>query len=451
MRLWDIVFSNITAILGIRWLPMAAAFGASSILLWILAILLFFIPLGLVSTELATTWPNQGGVYVWVRTAFGKRIGFITSWFYWVNNFFFYPVVLTFITVIAASIINPELAHNKLFVCSFIIVLLWISTFINVNGMKSFKVFSNLAGTCGVLLPLVLLIILGLSSIWFWHIPIATDYSWANWLPNLSSTSNLGSLAVLMFALAGIELMPTMAEETENPKKTFPRATLISALVIGSMYIISTVALTFVLAPEKTSAASGIIDILLILEKELHIPFLASIIGGMMVIGSVGAIGVWIVAPIKMLLESCKDRILPKWFTQTNKNDMPARALIVQAIAVTLIITCTSFLPSIDALFKTLVLMATITLFIPYAFVFLAFIQLRRKHPEKIRPYRVPGNKLFGYLIASIGLFAVFLAIALSFILPPSELQTARDILLYRIELGIGTIIFFVIGYVLAR
>jgi len=417
MRVWDIVFINIAAIVAVRWLAMTAAYGASSILLWVAAVLLFFIPLGLVSTELATTWPDQGGIYVWVREAFGRRAGFMASWFYWVNNFFYYPALLTFVTVIMASIINPELAHNKLFVCGCVIGFLWISTFINVRGMKTFVRFSNLAGIFGVLLPLTILIILGFGSVWFWKIPIATDYSWANWLPDLSSKSNLGFLAVLMFSMAGIELMPTMAGETENPQKTFPRATFISAFFIVGLYIISTVAITFVLAPEKIGAASGVIDTLFVLEKELHLPFLALIVGGMMVLGSVGSIGVWIVAPIKMLLESCRDGVLPKWFMQTNKDDMPVRALLVQAVVVTLIVICISFLPSINAFFETLVLMAAITIFISYIFMFLAFIKLRIKYPEKYRPYRVPGCKLVGYLVAGVGLFSVFLAIVLAIVL----------------------------------
>ncbi|CAL7961655.1 glutamate:GABA antiporter [Gammaproteobacteria bacterium] len=449
MRVWDIVFINIAAIVGVRWLAMTAAYGASSILLWVIAMLLFFIPLGLVSTELATTWPDQGGIYVWVREAFGKRAGFMASWFYWVNNFFYYPAVLTFITVIVASIVNPELARNKLFVCGCVLGFLWISTFINVHGMKAFVRFSNLAGIFGVLLPLMLLIILGFGSVWFWKIPIATDYSWVNWLPDLGSKSNLGFLAVLLFSMSGIELMPTMADETENPQKTFPRATFISAFFIVGLYIASTVAITFVLSPEKLGAASGVIDALFVLERELHIPFLALLVGGMIVLGSVGSIGVWIVAPIKMLLESCKDGALPKWLMQTNKDDMPTRALLAQAVVVTLIVICTSFLPSINAFFATLVLLAAITLFIPYVFMFLAFIKLRIKYPEKFRPYRVPGCRLIGYLVSGMGLFSVFSALVLLFVLPPNNLQSAHDILFYRIELIVGPIVFAVVGYVM--
>lgn len=449
MRLWDIVFMNIAAILAIRWLPIAAAFGASSILLWIIAIILFFIPLGLVSTELATTWPDQGGMYVWVREAFGKRSGFIVSWFYWVNNFFYYPAILTFITIIVISIINPKLVDSKLFVCGCVVGFLWISTFINIHGMKVFKSFSNLAGIFGVLLPLFILVVLGLGSVWFFKIPIATDYSFANWLPNLGSKSNLGSLTVLMFSMAGIELIPTMAGETVNPQKTFPRATFISAIIIAILYIISTVAITFVIAPDKIGASSGVIDTLFVLEKELHISFLASIVGGMIVLGSIGSIGVWIVTPIKMLLESCKDGALPNWFIKTNKDGMPIRALLTQAVIVTIIVICTASLPSINAFFGTLVLMAAITINISYAFMFFAFIKLRNKYPEKFRPYCIPGGKLIGYFVAGVGLFSIFLATVFPFVLPPDTLQNAHDILLYRIELVMGPIIFATIGYII--
>lgn len=451
MRLWDVVFINIAAILAIRWLPIAAACGASSILLWLIAMLFFAIPLGLVSTELATAWPHQGGMYVWVSQAFGKQAGFMVSWFYWVNNFFYYPAALTFITIILISLINPDFASNKIFVCICIISFLWFSTFINMRGMQAFSKFSNLAGIFGVLLPAIILTTLGLGSVWLWHNPIATDYSLANWLPDLSLQSNLSSLSILMFSMVGIELIPTMAGNVENPQKTFPRATLVSAILIAGLYIISTMALTFVVAPEKIGAASGIVEVLNLLGQQLNLPFLLVIVGSMIVLGSLGSIGVWIVAPITMLLESCKDSNLSSWFTKTNKNGMPIRALLIQAIVVTLIVIGTAFMPSVESFFKTLVYMAVIVQFIPYIFMFLAFMVLRKKYPHINRPFRVPGNNLIGNFIAGVGLFTVILAIALTFFSLPKDLINFNDILLYYFELIFIPTILAVLGYVIYK
>jgi glutamate:GABA antiporter len=451
MGLWDIVFINITAIVAIRWLGFTAAFGAASIVLWIIAILMFFIPLGLISAELATTWPNQGGAYVWVSEAFGKRTGFIVSWFYWVNNFFYYPAVLTFIATLTMLFIDQKLMNSKIFICCFIIGLLWLSTLINIRGMRSFKLFSDLAGILGVLLPLAILIILSFSLVWLYKIPSATDYSWSNLLPNLNSKSNLASLAVLMFSMAGIELTPTMAEETKNPKKTFSRATFVSAIFIGCLYIASTVAITLILAPGKIQAVSGVADTLTVLGEKLHLPYLPIIVGGMIILGSLGSVGIWIIAPIKMLLESCKNGILPKWLTRTNKNNMPVKALLIQATAVTMIILCTALLPSLEAFFSTLVLMATMMQFIPYVFIFLAFIKLRKKYPKIIRPYQVPGKTITAYFITIIGLISVSLAITLPLLIPPDSLHTTLHIFFYRIGLVATPIIFAIVGYALYK
>ena len=146
MRLWDIVFMNVAAIVGLRWIPIAAAYGASSILLWVMAAVLFLIPLGLVAAELGTTWPDQGGLYVWVREAYGERAGFMTSWFYWANSFFYCPSLLTFVAVTWAFIVNPHLETNRFFICGTALGMLWIVTLINFRGMDAFKKLANLAG-----------------------------------------------------------------------------------------------------------------------------------------------------------------------------------------------------------------------------------------------------------------------------------------------------------------
>ena len=390
-------------------------------------------------------------MYVWVTQAFGKRAGFMVSWFYWINNFFYYPAALTFITLILTAIIDPALASNKAFVCTAIIGFLWLSTLINLCGMHIFSKFSNLAGIFGVMLPILIVTILGFGGAWLGHSPVATDYTWHNLIPDFSSKTNISSLSILMFSMVGIELIPTMAGHVDNPVKTFPRATLISVILIACLYIVSTVALTLVLAPEKISASSGIIETLNLLGKELNMPFLLLIVGGMIVLGAIGSTGVWILAPITMLLESCKDIALPAWLTKTNKNGMPKMALLIQATVVTLIVVCTSFLPSIDTFFKTLAAMATITAFVPYIFMFMAFIALRQRYPHIVRPYRVPGNKVGGYVVAGLGLCSVLLAIALPFFSVPQDIVTFNETLLYYVELSFGSVVFALLGYLIYR
>src|SRR5579859_4144937 len=83
MGLMDIVLFNIAAVLGPRWIAAAAHNGPSSISLWVLATLLFFVPTALIIVELSSRFPNEGGIYSWTKEAFGDFHGFVCGWCYW--------------------------------------------------------------------------------------------------------------------------------------------------------------------------------------------------------------------------------------------------------------------------------------------------------------------------------------------------------------------------------
>ncbi|MGE5707265.1 MAG: APC family permease [Bacteroidota bacterium] len=449
MRLWDIVLMNVTAIIGLRWLPIAAGYGASSILLWILAGTLFFIPLGLVSAELATAWPDQGGLYVWIRKAFGDRLGFLTSWFYWISNLFYYPALLTFIAVTLAFITRPEWALDKRFVCLVIIGVFWAVTLVNCKGLSLGKWLTSVSGTFGTLLPGLILIALGLLSVFCWHRPIPTDYAAAKWLPSFS-TSNLAFLSTLMFAMAGIELTPIFAGETEAPQKTFPRATVISALLIVGTYILGTAAMTWLVDPSKIGASSGIMESIKLVADDLRFPWVTVAVGWMMIIGGFGGASLWVLGPIKMLFESLQDDVLPPSFTRLNEEGAPQNAMLIQAVLITFIVLGTSLLPTVDRIYQVLILMTTITYFLPYLLMFAAFLRLREQYPSVPRPYRVPGGKLSARTVAFVGISSVVLAIVLAFV-PPADVRTTAELLVYEGAIAGGPLLLGVLGFWLYR
>lgn len=448
MRLWDIVLMNVTAVIGLRWIPIAASYGASSILMWIFAACMFFIPLGFVSSELATAWPDEGGIYVWVNEAFGEKPAFITSWFYWVNNLFYYPSLLTFIAVTLSFIINPALKDNKLYVCAVILVIFWAVTLINCKGLSIGKWLSNTSGIFGTILPGIVIMVLGIASVFIWKRPIPTNYSLSNWIPHISGTSNISMLSALMFAMVGIEVTPILAGETENPQKTFPKAILISAILVAGIYILGTVAVTMIIAPDKIGQASGILDAIKLLSSQLNILWLTPFVALLLVIGNFGGVSVWIVGPIKLLFESTKQGVLPENFTKLNENDMPQNAMIIQACIVTGIVILTSFLPTVNSIYSVLVLMTTMGSFIPYLFMFTAFIKLRKSQPDKHRPYKVPGGNGFAYLITIVALIAVAVGLFLPLV-PSSDLKTAKDIIVYEFEIICGPLLFGLVGWLL--
>ena len=133
---FQLVMINVIAVDSIRTLPFSAAYGYSLVFFYILAALLFFIPTALVAAELGTGWPTTGGVYVWVREAFGKKWSLVVIWLNWIYNVVWYPTIIALIAGTAAYFFDPSLSDNKLYMGGSVVVLFLLATWLNLFGMK---------------------------------------------------------------------------------------------------------------------------------------------------------------------------------------------------------------------------------------------------------------------------------------------------------------------------
>src|SRR5438046_2546810 len=94
LKLRDLVLLNLVAVLGLRHLGTSAKAGPTTLLLWVLAALFFFVPQGLAVIELSSRFPASGGIYDWTKRALGEGHGFVCGWCYWINNVLYYPSLL---------------------------------------------------------------------------------------------------------------------------------------------------------------------------------------------------------------------------------------------------------------------------------------------------------------------------------------------------------------------
>lgn len=449
LKVRDIVLMNVVAIIGLRWLPLAAKYGPSSIILWLLASILFFIPQGLTVSELSTGWPYEGGLYVWAKEAFGEKYGFLTSWSYWLTNVVYYPSMLIYIASTAAYMINPKLAENDRFVSIFIFILFWIITLINVNGLNISKWLSNTGGLFGTILPGILLI--GFSIYWVTglHQKIQATYTVPSLFPNLSSLSNIVFFSSMIFAYAGLELAPTLAERTENPEKAFPRAILLSAMIIPALYILGTISTTFIVPPKEIGLATGIMQGIQIIFNKMGLKYMIGIAAFLIFIGGIGGINAWIIGPINMIFTSSKG-IMPPFFTKSHdKYGTPVNAMITQAVIVSLLILMAFSTPTVESAYWLLSAMTSILYFIPYLVMFSALIVLRYKRPDVRRLYKIPFGNFGAWLVGGIGLLVVSFSIVLA-IIPPAGMELG-NLLWYEVKLVGGTLLFLIIGYLIYR
>jgi amino acid transporter len=433
---------SINSILGLRNIAYASTIGPSAIFFWILAALLYFVPIGLIVAELSTTYPNQGGMGVWVKRAFGEKASFLCSWFFWIANFTYYPSLLLTTTVaVSYAIKRPQLANHPMETAFISCVFFWIVTLLTLRGTKMSGKLSSIGAPLGVLVPAVLIFGFGFYSM-FSGQPSATEFTRQSVLPNNISFDTIMFLSTLMFAFSGAEMLGTIAGNVKNPQKTFPKAIFITSVVIASVYILATVAFQFVLKVSPDQTATALYMFADKINAQLNLSFsLSQVLGICFVLAFVGSLSFIILNPTVMISESGKD-ILPKKLLKKNKDEMPANLVIGQAVAVSLFLLLSAFVPSVSSALNMLILMSTLAFFIPYVFLISAYIKLRISDKNTVRPFKIQKNWL-AFTIAIVGMFSVVGTIVLTLI--PSSHITFME----YAPIVIGPILFGSIGLIL--
>jgi len=243
LSFFDIAIMTLTANFGIRWLAIAAGIGPSSLIFWLVGAILFFVPLALIVAQLAEAYPEEGGIYAWVRRAMGDKSGFIVAWLYWVNNIFYYPAILIFLASNFAYFLGkPELATNTTYITLSVLIAFWLAIIISLFGLKISKYVVGFGGLAGLIIPSVLLIAIAMFIYFVLH-KTATSFSLANFIPNSKMEDNLSSLALIMFAMAGVEIIPTFANSVQNVKRDLYMGLLVGSFLIFVLYTLGTLSM----------------------------------------------------------------------------------------------------------------------------------------------------------------------------------------------------------------
>ncbi|WP_123054253.1 amino acid permease [Clostridium sp. JN-1] len=443
--LWDLVFMNVSALFGIRWISKSTAssfgLGLGAIPMWILFTFIFFVPAALICAELAATYPRDGGLYEWVKEAYGDKQGFMVSWLNWTAKIFWYTSFLTFLIVnISYAIGVPALASSKIFVMVSSLIVFWVLSVISTKGMAFAKIFTSV-GALGSTVPAILLIIMAFVSVYvFGHEP-ASAYTIQTLTPKLNASS-FAAISSVMFALAGAETTANFVTEIDNPKKNFPKSIIIAAVMVAGLYVLGSIAITLILPTDKITASQGILVALSKVASDLGIGtwFIRLVALGIS-LSIFGAIILYIASPIKMLFGSVNKGIFSESFTKLNEHNIPTRAVYLQAVIVTVILVATALLPSVDAIYNVLVTMTALTALFPYVLLFSSYIKLRKSRPNENRPYEISKKNKTAIRISYMVLTVVIIGIVLS---AAPVMDTLKGNIIYEVEMiGGGLIVIF--------
>lgn len=443
---FQLVMINIIAVDSIRTLTFSAAYGYCLVFFYLLAAVTFFIPTALVSAELGTGWPNRGGIYVWVREAFGKRISFFVIWLSWIYNIIWYPTILALIAGTFTYFFNPTLAENSLYMSMSVLALFWIATLINCLGMKASSILSTLGALIGTIFPMILISVLGILW-WFLDKPMQIDFSAPSFFPHASQSSNLAFLTNVLFGLLGLEMTATHAAEMRNPTKDYPRSLFVSCIIILSTIILGSLAIAIVVPHRELSLVTGVMQAFAIFAQAYNLPWLMPIIAGSIILGGLSCVGAWIIGPTKGLLVATQDGSLPPSFAVMNKKGAPVNILLTQALLVSVLCLAFIYMPTVNSSFWLLSAMTAQLALLVYVALFAAALKLYYKKPDVYRHFKIPGKKTGIWTVCLLGTLSSFSVIIFGFI-PPSDIPI-KNTFLYEAILTGGMAVMCLIPFLL--
>lgn len=417
---------NVVAVVSLRGLPAEAVYGLSSVFYYLFAAVFFLIPVSLVAAELATGWPEKGGVFRWVGEAFGPRWAFLAMFMLWIEVTVWFPTALTFAAV-SLAFISPDqsfdeaLSTNKFFVLAVVLGVYWLATFIAFKGVNTFAKVSRWGGIIGTIIPAIILIILGFAYLLGGGTPQVT-LSLDQMIPDFSHFDTVVLAASIFLFYAGMEMNAIHVKEVDNPKRNYPIAIMLAALGTVVIFVFGTLAIAFVIPQQDINLTQSLLVAFDNMFRWAHMEWLGPIVASALAIGVLAGVVTWVGGPSSGLLVVARAGYLPRWWQHTNKNDMATHILLLQAIVVSFLAILFVVLPSVQAAYQIMSQLTVILYLIMYILMFSAAIYLRYSQPSRPRPYRIPGGDVGMWIIGGAGLIGSLLAFVLSFV-PPSQIS----------------------------
>jgi glutamate:GABA antiporter len=430
---WDLVLLFVVAVFNLNVVPSIAANGGVTVWLWIISLLLFFLPQGIAVIELAHRYPGEGGVYLWAKEVFGEFHGFLSGWCYWTNNMLYVPTVMLYFVGVSVFVLGPGhqgLADNKAFALGASLLLLTLLVVLNIVGLGVGKWINNLGGI-GTGIAAAVLIGLGLI-VWF---RFGSTITGADFHFPANPRFVLNSFGVICFGLVGLELASIMGDEIRDPARTLPGAVAWGGIISGALYVGVTLTLLVALSKNEISVLQGIVQAVSHMATRVGLGWLLPPFAFMLSISIAGIGSAWLAGSARIPFVAGLDSYLPSWLGKLHpRYATPYAALIVHA-AVSMFLVIMNFEGAgVQETFQKLLSLAVVLQLVPFLYMFGALLKFAALEPE------ARGRYSKGVLLSAglSGLLTTMLGIALVFF----PAQQITSLWLYEIWMFGGTLFF---------
>jgi glutamate:GABA antiporter len=316
LRLRDLVPMQVVLIVWLGWTGFAAKQGSSQLVLWLLAIVLFYLPLAAVVIKLSRTIPVEGGVYQWAKEGLSPFAGYMAAWNLTIYSVSAFAVVGSLLANGFAYAAGPKgswMLTSRPFALTITAIACLIAYVFNVRGLQLAKWWSN-AGS--LLTFATFLALLGLLiKAWVTGVPSARPTISLAW-PAFSVLTLSIFAKMAIGALAGFDSCAVFSEECRKPENDVARSVVVAAPLIALMYILGTSAVLAYVDPSKVDLAAAV-------PQVMHAGFGATGMGRALAAIAVGSLNISFAASMVIVVGMVArlpmvagwDELLPRWWS----------------------------------------------------------------------------------------------------------------------------------------
>ena len=442
-RLADVILSVICVVFVAEAAAPVASIGNSQYFWWLFMMVAFLLPYGMISSELGTTYPGDGGLYDWIHKAFpDTKWGARASWYYWIN----FPLWMASLAVVCPELLSVLTGLRFGWGAKLLIELafIWIVTWIACYPVCDSILILNISAAIKMLLALTVGV---LGIVYVARSGFVNDMAPRTFLPGFDLHS-LSYISVIIFNFLGFEVVCTYADNMRDPKRQIPQAIVSGGIVIALIYLFSAFGIGAAVPVRDISPDSGLIDAVSLmtggaggtLVRVVALLFLVTLFGNMIS---------WSMGVNSTAAYAADRGDMPAVFARRwKRNDMPVGSAVTSGIvasAVCLLGAVMERLSPDSSLFWSFFALNLVMLLLSYLPVFPAFLTLRRKFPDRERPFRVPGRSGFLKWLVYVPMALIILSIIFTAV----PLSWDRETLSGVLPITVGSVLSVLLGEVL--
>ncbi len=416
---FQIILFTFSAVFVLDSLGLPITYGWQSIIWWVILGILFFLPYGLITAELSTTYGNEGGIYTWTKRAYGDKMAARSNYYYWVNVAFWMPsvyLVLGDTLMIAIANVSPELANamqQTWWIWISVVIAIgatWLTVGVNLLPLEKASWVPSISSI--IKLSLVFILVVSLFVFIGKGNSSQTNIEQNSFAPDFGGS--IGIIGIIVYNMCGFELGTNI--EIKDVKKTMAKAIGVGGLTIIVSYIIASIPILFMVDANSQTFQDNYTASIVMALQAVCPDWFVIIAAGLLALTLFGNMCTWTLGGNGAIVEAAENKEFIASFAWKNEYNSPIMPALFTGIISTVTVIIAGILTMIDPSGNAWFIMFSFSLvifFIPYMIIFYGYIKLRKQNPDLKddafgikNPYIAQGLGWLVLIVVSIATFA---------------------------------------------